>query len=288
MQGKILPTQTVDPQNYGMLQLVDFIAEHYNWGSKQLITLWCDLETESIEIKSDEQLFEWCQLNLNRGVVHINAQVNDFEGPLQCSPTKRRCHPSVRNKNRAAAKPTNEGATDKPTNEISTNEGATNERATSTRKKKRGTKSKRKGGDDDDDDDECVGVDEEGMYSDTDSLVAPSDSSYDSDLAASSDSDDDCSDPEFDPDGEVVDNDDEYDPPPFSYDADNPIIDVGVVFPDVDQCKSAVTHHAILNDHAFETIKKDRSRFRAKCKRADQGCKWIFLHQRVQNTLAAR
>jgi hypothetical protein len=32
------------------------------------------------------------------------------------------------------------------------------------------------------------------MYSDIDSLVAPSDSSYDSDLAASSDSDDDCSD----------------------------------------------------------------------------------------------
>jgi hypothetical protein len=31
MQGKILPTQTVDPQNYDILQLVDFIAEHYNW-----------------------------------------------------------------------------------------------------------------------------------------------------------------------------------------------------------------------------------------------------------------
>jgi hypothetical protein len=166
------------------------------------------LETESIEIKSDEQLFEWCQLNLDGGVVHINAQVNDFEGPLQCSPTKCRCHPSVRNKKRVATKPTNEGATDKPTNEI-----PTNERATSTRKKKRGTKSKRKDGDNDDD--ECVGVDGEGMYFDTDSLVAPSDSSYDSDLAASSDSDDNCSDPEFDPDGEVVDNDDEYDPPPF-------------------------------------------------------------------------
>ena len=62
-----------------------------------------------------------------------------------------------------------------------------------------------KGGDDDDD---GVGVDEEGIYSDTDSLAAPSDSSYDSDLAASSDSDDDCSDTEFDPNGEVVDNGD--------------------------------------------------------------------------------
>ena len=45
------------------------------------------------------------------------------------------------------------------------------------------------------------------MYLDTDSLVAPSDSSYDSDLAASSDPDDDSSDPEFEPNGEVVDND---------------------------------------------------------------------------------
>jgi hypothetical protein len=53
------------------------------------------------------------------------------------------------------------------------------------------------------------------MYSNTDSIVAPSDSSYDSDLFASSYSDDDCFDPEFGPDGEVVDNDDEYDPPPF-------------------------------------------------------------------------
>jgi hypothetical protein len=66
-----------------MLQLVDFIAKHYNWGSKQLITLWRDLEIESIEINSDEQLFEWCQLNLDKGVVQINAQVNDFEGLLR-------------------------------------------------------------------------------------------------------------------------------------------------------------------------------------------------------------
>ena len=70
---------------------------------------------------------------------------------------------------------------------------------------------RKKGGDDD----VCVGVDEEGMYSDTDSLVASSDSSYESDLAASSNSDDDYSDPEFDPNGEVVDNDDEFDPPLF-------------------------------------------------------------------------
>jgi len=107
--------------------------------------------------------------------------------------------------------------------------------------------------------------------------VAASDSSYDSDLAASSDSCDDCSDPEFNPDGEVVVDDDEYDPPPFSYDVDNPNIDVNVVFPDVDQCKAAVTHHAILNDHAFKIKQKDQTRFRAICKRADQGCKWQFF-----------
>jgi hypothetical protein len=198
--GKTLPTQTVDIHNYSLLQLVDFIAERYMWGSKQHITLWRELEC-SMEIKSNEQLLEWFQLNIDKGVVHMNAQINDFVGPLQCSTMKRRCHPSVRNK---APITTNERATERPTNE-----SCTNERATSTSKKKGGTKCKGKGGDGD----EGVGVDEEGMYSNTDSLVVPSDSSYDSDLAASSDSDDDCSDPEFDPNGEVVDNDDEYDPP---------------------------------------------------------------------------
>jgi hypothetical protein len=94
------------------------------------------------------------------------------------------------------------------------------------------------------------------MYFDIDSFVAPSDSSYDSDLAASSDSNDVCSDPEFDPNGEVVDDEEEYDPPPFSYDVDDPIIGVDVVFPDVNQCKSTVTHHAILNDHAFDHEKR--------------------------------
>ena len=96
-------------------------------------------------------------------------------------------------------------------------------------------------------------------------------------MAASSDSADGCSDPEFDPDGEVFDDDDEYDPPPFSYDVDDPCIDVNVVFPDVDQCKSAVIHHAILNDHAYQIVKKDRRRFRAICKRAKEGCNCKFF-----------
>ncbi|WVZ77549.1 hypothetical protein U9M48_025406 [Paspalum notatum var. saurae] len=95
-------------------------------------------------------------------------------------------------------------------------------------------------------DEEGVGVHEEAMYSDTDSLATLSDSSYDTDLAATSDSDDESSDPEFDLD-------------------------------DVDQCKSAVTHHAILNDHTYQIVKKDKTRFRAICKRADQSCKWNFF-----------
>ena len=108
-----------------------------------------------MKIKSDEQLLESFQLNLEKGVVRIHARINDFKGLLQCVP----CHPSVRNK---AHTTTNGRATKGPTNE-----GCTNEKATFTSKKKRDTKCKGKSGDDDD----CVGVDEEGMYSDTDSLV---------------------------------------------------------------------------------------------------------------------
>ena len=74
----------------------------------------------------------------------------------------------------------------------------------------------------------------------------------------------------------------------FSYDPDDPCIDVDVVFLDVDQCKSVVTHHAILHDHAFKIVKKDQERFRAICKRADKGCKWTFLHLQARSTLDAR
>ncbi|OEL21006.1 hypothetical protein BAE44_0017975 [Dichanthelium oligosanthes] len=72
-QGKTVPTQTVDIHNYGPLQLVDFIGGYCMWGSKQRITLWCDLDSVSIEITSDEQLLEWFQLNLDKGVVRINV-----------------------------------------------------------------------------------------------------------------------------------------------------------------------------------------------------------------------
>ena len=49
-----------------------------------------------MEIKSDESMLEWFLINVENGLVCINAQINDFEGPLQFSLTKRRFHPSVR------------------------------------------------------------------------------------------------------------------------------------------------------------------------------------------------
>ena len=103
-------------------------------------------------------------------------------------------------------------------------------------------------------------------------------------MAASSDSGDNSnSDTEFNPDGEIFDEENEYDLTMFSYDTDDPCIDVNVVFPDTDQCKLAVTHHAVLHDHAFDIVKKDMIRFRAKCKRAEQGCKCTFFAPTSKN-----
>ena len=82
-QGRTLPTKVVDTNSFGLLQLVDFIAKHCLWDSKQYITLWRDLENDSIEIKSDKNLLEWLLINVEDGLVCINAQINDFEGPLQ-------------------------------------------------------------------------------------------------------------------------------------------------------------------------------------------------------------
>ena len=91
-------------------------------GSKQYITLWRDLENDSIEIKSDKNLLEWLLINVEDGLVCINAQINDFEGPLQFSPTKRRFLPSVR----AGVFLIEEGTSERATNERATNEIATN------------------------------------------------------------------------------------------------------------------------------------------------------------------
>jgi hypothetical protein len=95
-QDRTLSTKVVGTNSFGLLQLVDFIAEHCLWGSKQYITLWRDLENDFVKIKSDENLLEWFLFNIDKGLVCINAQINDFERPLQFSPTKRRFHPTVR------------------------------------------------------------------------------------------------------------------------------------------------------------------------------------------------
>ncbi|KAG2543074.1 hypothetical protein PVAP13_9NG725177, partial [Panicum virgatum] len=184
--------------SYDFLQLVDFVGERCVWGSKQYISFWRFLENASIEIKRDKELLQWFELNQERRVVHIDAQIDVFQGPIQFSPTKRRCHPTVRNKETPTAY--------KPT--------------------RKGSKNKRKRADDDE---EPVGVDEEGNYSHTESLAARSDSSYDSDMAASSEFD--FSDTEYEPDVEIFDEDEEDDISVFSYDVDDPCVDIGVVFP---------------------------------------------------------
>jgi len=157
-QGKILPTQFIDIHNYGLQQLVDFVAEHYMWGSKQLCTLWRDLENISCEIKSDEELLDWFLLNQDKGVACINVQMNDFEGALQCSPTKRRCHPFHRG-------PTNETPTN---NDTPSNKRPTSEIPNPQKKPAKIQKSKKSK----ETNEEVVGVNDEGMYSDTDSFVS--------------------------------------------------------------------------------------------------------------------
>jgi hypothetical protein len=66
----------------------------------------------TIEIKSDEQLFEWFELNIESGIMCVDAEIKDFDGPLQFSPSKRRCHPKVRER-------MSEAATNEPLNPTS-------------------------------------------------------------------------------------------------------------------------------------------------------------------------
>jgi hypothetical protein len=70
---------------------------------------------------------------------------------------------------------------------------------------------------------------------------------------------------------------------PFSYDVDDPCIEEGVVFPDVKQCKEAVTQHTIIYDHAFRPTRADHNKFRALCKRAYKDCKWRFYATTSKN-----
>ena len=77
-------------------------------------------------------------------------------------------------------------------------------------------------------------------------------------------------------------------PPPFSYDVDDPCIDVNVVFPDMDQCKSTVIHHAILNDHAYQIVKRIDEGLEPYARGPKKVAIGSFLHLRARSTLAAR
>jgi hypothetical protein len=68
-----------------LLQLINHIAEHFVWGSKQYISLFRATDVSDdvcVPIKSDEHLLEWFNLNLENEVTYIDAQINDFGGPL--------------------------------------------------------------------------------------------------------------------------------------------------------------------------------------------------------------
>jgi hypothetical protein len=59
-------------ENYRLMQLINHIAEHFMWGSKHYISLFSasdDCDDVCVAIKSDEQLCEWFNLNLENGVV---------------------------------------------------------------------------------------------------------------------------------------------------------------------------------------------------------------------------
>ena len=44
-------TSIVDRHSFGLLQLVDYIGEHFMWGSKQYITLWRDWRMLLLRLK---------------------------------------------------------------------------------------------------------------------------------------------------------------------------------------------------------------------------------------------
>jgi hypothetical protein len=59
---KTLSSIIIDASSYELLQLINYIAEHFMWGSKQYISLFRgsdDSDEVCVPIKSNEQLFEW-------------------------------------------------------------------------------------------------------------------------------------------------------------------------------------------------------------------------------------
>jgi hypothetical protein len=52
-----------------LMQIVDHIAEHFMWRSKEYCTLYGSSEGSgdvSFQIKSDEQVLQWFQMNLEK------------------------------------------------------------------------------------------------------------------------------------------------------------------------------------------------------------------------------
>jgi len=139
------------------------------------------------------------ELSKENGEVHIVGQINDFDGPLQFSLTKRRIHLTVQDF--PTLTPSTVPIDLDPFIDPTQPTQPTKEPVKEDKKVHRKVI---------DDGKEC-------KHSDTKSIAALSDSSYDSELAASSDSDldassdSDCSNPEYEPDHEIINEDDNDD-----------------------------------------------------------------------------
>jgi hypothetical protein len=81
----------VDRDKCVLLNLIDYMCANCIWGLKQYRTLWLSLPDDvAIEIKSDEQLLEWFELNIESGIMCVDAEIKDFNELLQFSASKPR------------------------------------------------------------------------------------------------------------------------------------------------------------------------------------------------------
>jgi MuDR family transposase len=67
----------------------------------------------------------------------------------------------------------------------------------------------------------------------------------------------------------------------ITYDSENPKIEVGSLFPDVDAFRKALRHFAIKNEFEVCTVKSDKTRFIGKCK--NHSCPWRIRASRLQD-----
>jgi hypothetical protein len=92
---KTLSPIVVDASSYVLLQLINHIAEHFIW-VRSNISLYFVHPLFVMKYVFQLKVLEWFNLNLKNGVVHIDAQINDFDGPLHFLSTKHRLHPTIR------------------------------------------------------------------------------------------------------------------------------------------------------------------------------------------------